>query len=324
MPATTPPVPHRLATAVWTLVVPLAVLAGGLALAWSWRDELPDPVATHWSDDGVDGFGSASSTLWVLVAIVVPFSLFMWLVGRFAGRTAAVRRLAAFFGVWFAVTMTVVLVGSLAVQRGLTDAHDVGGLGAVLGIGFGAATVLGAIAAVAVPRDAPLPTTAPIPADLPRAHLAGTAGASWTGQVSFAHPGVAAAIAIALLVALGWLTRSWETVVPTALALGLAGLLLRWTVTVDRHGLTARAVLPWPRTVIPLDEVVSAEVVTVEPWGEFGGWGYRVGPGGRAGIVLRRGEALLVRRTGGRELVVTVDGASRGAALLNTLAERSR
>ena len=57
---------------------------------------------------------------------------------------------------------------------------------------------------------------------------------------------------------------------------------------------------------------------------EFGGWGYRVGRGGRVGVVLRTGEALQVQRTGGRAFVVTVDDAATGAALLNTLAARSR
>ena len=65
-------------------------------------------------------------------------------------------------------------------------------------------------------------------------------------------------------------------------------------------------------------------MVDVSPFAEFGGWGYRVGRGGRVGIVLRSGPALQVERTGGRSLVVTVDDAATGAALLNTLAARAR
>jgi hypothetical protein len=75
---------------------------------------------------------------------------------------------------------------------------------------------------------------------------------------------------------------------------------------------------------IPLDEVLGAEQVTVSPFHEFGGWGYRVGRGGRVGVVLRAGVGLQVARTGGRSFVVTVDDAATGAALLNTLAARSR
>ncbi|MCZ0980282.1 hypothetical protein O1L60_18300 [Streptomyces diastatochromogenes] len=55
--------------------------------------------------------------------------------------------------------------------------------------------------------------------------------------------------------------------------------------------------------------------------GDFGGWGYRV-RAHRTGVVVRSGEALVVRRTGGREFAVTVPDARTAAALLNTLAER--
>lgn len=38
--------------------------------------------------------------------------------------------------------------------------------------------------------------------------------------------------------------------------------------------------------------------------------------------MLRSGEALVVRRAGGREFAVTVDDSATAAALLNTLAHR--
>ncbi|MFL1430121.1 MULTISPECIES: hypothetical protein [unclassified Nocardiopsis] len=50
----------------------------------------------------------------------------------------------------------------------------------------------------------------------------------------------------------------------------------------------------------------------------------RLRRGGRVGLVLRRGEALMVERSGGRSFVVTVDDAATAAALLNTMAERAR
>ena len=67
-----------------------------------------------------------------------------------------------------------------------------------------------------------------------------------------------------------------------------------------------------------------ASVIDVSPLRDFGGWGWRVGHGGRTGIVLRSGEALLVEQTGGRSLVITVEDAAQGAALLNTMAVRAR
>ena len=73
-----------------------------------------------------------------------------------------------------------------------------------------------------------------------------------------------------------------------------------------------------------IEEVEEAVVVQVNPLREFGGWGIRTGVGGRIGVVMRGGEALEVVRTGGRRVVVTVDDAATGAALLNTLAGRAR
>ena len=38
---------HRLSSALLGLVLPLVILTGAAAVAWSWKDALPDPVATH-------------------------------------------------------------------------------------------------------------------------------------------------------------------------------------------------------------------------------------------------------------------------------------
>lgn len=94
--------------------------------------------------------------------------------------------------------------------------------------------------------------------------------------------------------------------------------------TVDRHGLTVAMLwLPWPRLRIPLDRIVEATARDIDALRDMGGWGYRVRPG-RSGIVLRSGEALVVRLTNGREFVATTDDAARAAALLNGLVERGR
>ncbi len=101
---------------------------------------------------------------------------------------------------------------------------------------------------------------------------------------------------------------------------GLA--LARVRVTVDRRGLTVRpALVPRPRVRVPLDEIAGATARDVDPVSEFGGWGYRVRPR-RTGVVLRSGEALVVRRDNGHEFAVTVSDAHTAAALLNTLVER--
>jgi hypothetical protein len=119
-------------------------------------------------------------------------------------------------------------------------------------------------------------------------------------------------------------TRVW----PLLIVVGLVGILIasmfRWVIRVDSRGLTIRSALGWPRIRVPLDEVVRADVIQVRPLRDFGGWGLRVGRGGRVGVVLRSGEAMLVQRTGGRSVAVTVPGAAAGAGVLNALADHAR
>ncbi|MCL3859670.1 DUF1648 domain-containing protein [Actinotalea sp. K2] len=318
-------VPHRGTTTVLTLGVPAVVVLVAVAVALSWRDDLPDPVAVHWGSDGVDGYGSLTGHLVGLTALTVVLCGFLWLVGFLGGRDSLTRRLAAGISVWSAVFFAVTFVGTLAPQRGLTDAAETGSTSGVLLAGLVAASLLGALAARLVPADRPQPTTAPVPPGAPTVPLAATEQATWVRE---AAPDGARwfGIGVAVLMAgIAVLSRQWGVVAVLALVLALLVVMLGpWTVTVDRDGLAVRSLLRRPRVLVPLEEVLEAEVVEVRPVHEFGGWGLRTGNGGRSGVVLRRGPGLQVRRTGGRVFVVTVDDAPTGAALLNTLAARAR
>lgn len=77
-----------------------------------------------------------------------------------------------------------------------------------------------------------------------------------------------------------------------------------------------RSILGWPNTRIPLDRIERVEVVQIAPMAEFGGWGWRISPDGRRGVVLRGGEALQVTDDRGKVFVVTVDGAEVAVATL--------
>ncbi len=315
--------PHRVITTFWTLVVPLAVLGSSIQVALSWRGRLPDPVATHWDTAGTpNGFAPLSQALWLLVAVVVPLSLFWWSVGYFAGRSAVTRRLTAACAVLVAVTICGIVVGSLAIQRGLDHATHAGGLGPWPGVALAAGVLLALAAARMTPGDEPQPTREPVPASAPRTTMADE---RWRSTVVASRPWLAVGIGAAAVAVISLATRSRSVaVVLGVVVLALCAVTLRWTVTVDSRGLTARCLLPRPRTFVPLDEIEQVRAVEISPLRHFGGWGYRIGAGGRVGIVVRAGEAILVQRTGGRELVVTVDEARRLAGLLNTLADRSR
>jgi hypothetical protein len=190
--------------------------------------------------------------------------------------------------------------------------------------------VIGSLAAAAgaawaMPGDERLPATTPLPDDAPRLSLPDGGSATWVRRLQWGNPLWFVLATVAFSAPMGVVTRSWWFAV--ALTAALAPLLVAmtaWTVTVDRRGLVARSRLPKPRVIVPLDEVEGARVVTVDPLREFGGWGVRAGLDGRVGVILRKGEALEVRRTGGRVVVVTVDDAATAAALLTTLAARAR
>lgn len=319
------PVPHRLSSTLIGLVLPLALIAATVAVAMSWAGDLPDPVAVHWGADGADGFGSLGSLLWPLTSIGVACAAGMWAVAFFGGRATMTRRMTVAMAVWFAVFQAVMVLGALAPQRGLADAAEVGSIGWVLALALILPTVAAALVAAILPGDRRMPATDPVPQDAPRADPRTAARATWVRSVTTA-PAFFAVMAAALVVLLvaTVLSRQWWLLLMVAGTAVLVATNCRFTATVDHAGLTVRSALGVPRIHLPADEVLQARRVQVSPFGEFGGWGYRSGPQGRTGVVLRKGEAIEVERTGGRTFVITVDDAAKGAALLNTVADLAR
>lgn len=320
-----PPAPHRLASTVLTLVAPTALLLVAAAVALNWRDRVPDPVASHWGPDGVDGTSSFAGLLALLPALGVPFLALAWAIAFFIGHSALTRRFAAALATWIAGFAGGTTLTMLAAQLDVADAHDARDVGGAMALAFTVPLALAALAAWVTPGDRPLPAAEPVPAGAPRIPLPAGEMASWVRRVDWVHPAVVVVMCTAFAGLMGATTRSWwfAGAIFAFLAV-LVGGLTGWTVTVDRRGLVARARLPRPRILVPVEEVESAVVVRVNPLREFGGWGLRMGLDGRVGLVLRSGEALEVTRTGGRRVLVTVDDAATGAALLNTLAARTR
>ncbi|MFI2752823.1 DUF1648 domain-containing protein [Cellulomonas sp. P22] len=317
--------PHRLVSTVLGLGVPALVLVATALVARSWYPDLPDPVASHFGTHGPDEFTSAASFVVQGLAFGAAFAVGGWAIAVRLGRASTVRRMGTGLAAGGATLTSAATLGALWAQRGLDDAAQVvvGSSITLLPIVVGA--VVGALAAALTPGDAAMPATTAVPADAPHLALGHQERATWVRQVT-SRPllvAIVAMTAIALVTTSAAPTAA-PAVAPFLLALALVVAHVRFTVTVDRRGLRVRSVLGLPRATVPADEVLHAEVVQVAPLRQFGGWGYRVGAGGTAGIVLRKGEALRVERTGGRSFVVTVDDAATGAALLNTLAGRER
>jgi hypothetical protein len=290
-----------------------------------WRSQLPDPVASHWGTAGrPDGFSSLNGLLSLVLGIGVVLVLVFGGTTWGLGHSAVIRRVGAAATAWVALFLSAVLVGSLYVQRGLSDARDASGVSGVLLAALLASLLPAIIIAALVPGDLPRPTSDAVAADAPRVPLAAGEPAAWTGRASASAAFAVAIPVAALLVAIVLLTRVWALVAIDVVVLGALATLSAFVVRVDQDGLTVRSAFGWPRYRVPLDEVVRADVTQVDPLRQFGGWGWRVGRDGRVGVVLHKGDGLLVERTGGRSIVVTVDGAATAAGLLNTLADRSR
>jgi hypothetical protein len=315
----------RRRTAGWVIAAGLGALAAATAVAMSWRGTLPDPVASHWGADGaVDGFSSLNATLAVMLGFGTALVLGFGAVTLLLGQTAVTRRVGAAAAIWSALFLSLLTLGTLYIQRGLADAHDVGGVGAVLAVAIVGSLVPAIGVGMLVPGDPPMPTSDAVAADAPRVTIAAGERSAWTARTD-AGPAIAIAIgAVAVVLVLVAVTRMWALLIAAALLVFVIASMFWWTVRVDGAGLTIRSTLGWPRVRVPLDEVVRADAIRVRPLRDYGGWGLRVGSGGRVGVILRRGEALLVQRTGGRSVAVTVHGAATAAGVLNSLADRAR
>ncbi|WP_406862190.1 DUF1648 domain-containing protein [Streptomyces sp. HUAS MG47] len=290
-------------------------LAAYAAVLATWWGRLPDPVATHFS--GVDGRADG----WTPRTGVAAIGAVLLCAAGVAWTVFARRRVLA--GAWAtAGFLGVLLVLMLRDNLDAADAQVVTSPLVNLAVAAGAAglaALVGWAASRLVPEEArPAAEDGEPYEQLP---LGPGEVAGWSRDTG---SGVLAALsAVTLLAGLVALVLAPWPVALIPLLVGVPGLALaRVRVTADRRGLTvAPALAGRPRIRVPLDDVEGASVRDVDPVADFGGWGYRV-RAHRTGVVLRAGEALVVRRAGGREFAVTVADARTAAALLNTLVAR--
>jgi hypothetical protein len=317
--------------ALLAIGVPAVSALIGVGVALSWLNELPDPVAVHWGASGApDGFGSALMILGILPAIGLVFGIFVAVI---LGRMRAVSRLSptprilVVASVWLSVFLTVAGIGSLAIQRGFSDAADTGDVLPVLGVGLAASILPAAATWFLSPRPLVVELAE---SSTPALSLGQTEHVYWSRTVS-PRPvvavllGIVAVTSVAVFIVLLMVgsPESFLGLLPPGLLLILGVTTAFWRVRVDARGLHVRSAVGFPRFSYALAEITSAELSTVSPLGEFGGWGIRFGGAGRLGIIMQSGTALEVTRKDGRSFVITVDDAETAASLINGLLERS-
>ena len=330
----TPPALLRRARRTFLIVaviLPILITAIAVVVLLSWLPTLPEQVATHWGVGGADRFGPAVTYLWLLVGVGLGLPLLMAITtlaavgAHWGGAARLMGALAAGMAAFAAVTS----LGSLAIQRDLADPADVPGVGGVIALSFAALLVIGAAAWAVQPRVRPEVGRTLEPRHA--VHIAKGERVVWVATTTMPRGALAFLLLVLLgLVGLsgymlvtgvegGWIAAAVVLVVAFALAATAS-----FRVRVTPEGFAAQALLGWPRIRIPLDEVESARAVDISPFGEFGGWGWRIAVDGRTGIVMRRGSAIEVSRRDRRPFIVTIDGAEEAAALLQAYVDRSR
>ncbi|TDD34854.1 DUF1648 domain-containing protein [Actinomadura sp. KC06] len=319
---------------VWPVVVVGAAAGAGAALLWTlpdmFGDALPDKIAVHWGPNGQadrwvpssDLRGSGTVPWLVACAIALGIGLYGWPRRMLRGSMGAV--LGGGLGFFGAIQYS-----TIAVNAGATDWretsipwwHVVLVLTALL-LGGTFGYWAGSRGPDHRPEGAEPPETARIPLDRhERTVWIGYCHNRWIPWAG----GVLTLSSMGPLVTeedpdLSFVLMISGSLLFTALVLSA---LTSVRVLVDERGLQVRLGLPGlPAKRIPLDRVVSAYEAEFRPT-QVGGWGYRITPDHTV-LMLRGGPCLVVRQTGtGRDFVVSVDDADRGAALLNTLREHT-
>lgn len=305
------------------VLAPALITTAAVSLIVAWLPELPDPAATHWGVDGVNGFGPPVTYVWLALGIGfgLPLLLVLCTLAAAKDQWGGAARLLGGMALGLSSFSAVTNVASVALQRGLDDAAQTGPVGGVVLASFGVFIALAAVGWLVQPHVHPIPA-----APLQAVHVAGISAGERVVWIATATMSRVAMIVISLVVVLVvgvtavMVVQAGEQAWIPLLTLVIIGLAVAssasFRVTAGPDGLSVRSMLGVPRVHVPLDEIVSVRAVDCNPFGEFGGFGWRLGTDGRTGIVLRRGPAIEVERRDKRPLIVTVDGAEVGAGVL--------
>lgn len=311
------------------VIVPAAVALIGAAVQVLALPSLDETIAIHWNAAGEpDGFAPA----WTQPLMTLGFGFGVPALIALPALPALLRgdggftyRLLGATATWTSVFVVTIFTWTLLLQNG-EDGADAVAIGRVMLSALLIASAAGAAAWFAQPRTearrVPTGGLAPIP-------VSATERVAWV-RTSTMHPiaawalwGIAVAMVLfGTIMIVQQLEGGWVLLIVGAVLTVAGGATTTFRVAVTESGLRVRSVWGVPRFLVASADIVSVEVVEVNPMGEFGGWGLRAAPG-RTGVVLRSGEAIEVTRRDGRRFVVTVADAATGVALLQSYASRA-
>ncbi|MGO4958336.1 DUF1648 domain-containing protein [Luteococcus sp. Sow4_B9] len=322
-------VDHPPARVYWLpALVTLACAVGGAALVLSVREQLPDPVATHWGADGrPDGFTPLNQVVGQHLAITLGLTLPMLGLGAALKQARSMAPVTA----GMAAFLACVFFGGTWMQRGLTT-EQVGDEWWSAAVGAAAALVVGGL--VWLGTRAPnvvVPASTVLPVGVPTVIGPSNGRFAWTGplvrgKAVYWFFGLACLPLIAMVVLFAALGNVGGAIAmaATLLVVVVPFQMMFARITIDSRGLRTVGPIRWVN--IPLETIVYAEVGrTVSPMGDFGGYGLRgaLFDGGR-GLVTAQAPTLLVHQAGKPPMYITVADPETAAATLNTLLQRQR
>ncbi|MFT3943790.1 MAG: DUF1648 domain-containing protein [Ancrocorticia sp.] len=314
------------------LVAPVLLWGVSTALQMIWIPRLPDPIATHWGASGEpDGYG----TMWtpfigtLVCALILPCSMVLYaLKGVVRGDVGPTYRFIAAASCGMSGFFAVLFAWTTGMQADIPSWEDSPSVMPGMAVALGFAVVVGVGGwfiqpAVRVPA-ARYRKIEPIA-------LRRDERVSWTATAAM-NGFLVALLALVvmgstILSAMAWIV--WDTATAGFLTVStiITGLILVtmtvFRVRIDKEGLLIQSAAGLPRVRVPLDQIAEIRVTDVNPVGQFGGWGVR-GSRNRLGIITRTGEALAVKQTNGRLIIITVDGAESAAVLLDALVWREQ
>ncbi len=329
----------RLLTGV--VIVPALLLGGVTVWTLSVDARLPDPMATHFTFGGTP---NGATSLAALLGAVLPPAVLTWALGLLAvlvGRDRRVRFRAERGAMAWCSGVTAFMATVLALTVGANLDQPSWASARLPAVAIVVVLLVAAFCAVLSWALAGTPPELP-----PAVPVAGPSGslrvASLVGREVTVRPAPVVELGPAdhpvwqrhlrstplLGVGFGILALGIVLYVVNPVAGVLAAVcalvtlpLGSITAVVDETGLDVRfGPMAWPRKHVPLARIAAVHAADISPL-QWGGWGYRIGPG-RSAVVLRGGPGIVVELVDGRAFAVTIGDPEPGVALLDAYRRR--
>ncbi|KPN21770.1 MULTISPECIES: hypothetical protein [Arthrobacter] len=316
----------------WLIGVTAGPLAAGL-LAGAWMfsvaGNLPDPLASHWGPDGVDGYMSLPGNAAIAVFVCGGSGALVAGLAIAARATSrAVARIGVGFGLAMGIAMTGLAVAVVAGQIGLDDASQASASAPVIWTSVLVAALTGAVLGWLYRPGEVERLQSPETREQSNAAsgplLSATARAAAAAQQSLAVNVSMGPVKWLLSMGIGAVvTLSLVFILPPLGLLGIpaAALMLAFCqgkIVIDPDGVRVLAGGFWKLMPLSYEEIRGESVEDIIAM-DFGGWGYRL-TGGSVGFIMRSGPALVLTAGFKQRFVFSMpdaETAARACALVS-------